>query len=330
MDFKNYTVKPVLFMVFNRPEKTALVWERIRAAKPKKLYISSDGPRITHPVDSQKIGEVRNIITNVDWECDAKYLFHEQNLGCALAGKTAFDWVFSQESEMIELEDDVLPTKSFFWFVQEMLEKYKNDNRIAYVCTENYGIKSGDSTYFFTQFGTSGGWATWKRVYDLWEYKLDSLEETVNTPEFRNTFLSKFQYDYWKRQFFRWKYIGGNTYDLQSVYLGHKYNLLNIVPNINLNTNIGWDGEAKDRDTVAVDDPIALKFGNRPSFELDTIIHPSELKSADYEIGNLWFKYHFQGDASELIFRLKWAFSNPFFNSIKMMLRPIYKRIFKK
>jgi hypothetical protein len=324
MDYKRYTIKPVLLMVFNRPAKTALVWEQIRKAKPQKLYISADGPRPDRPEDVDKCNKVRDIVSLIDWDCDVKRLFHKGNLGCSLAGKTAFDWVFSMEEEMIQLEDDVLPTQSFFWFMQEMLEKYKDDKRIGLICSENFGIVYGDATYFFTQFGSSGGWAMHKRTYDLWEYKLDSLEGIVNTPNFRATFVSDFQYNYWKKAFFHWKYKGGNTYDLQTVYLVHKYNLLNIVPNINLNTNIGWDGEAKDRDEIAQDDPIARKFGNRPSFEIKSIVHPPIVKSADYQIANMWFRYHFQGDKSEFQYRVRWAL-----DPLKDFLRPVMGKFYR-
>lgn len=325
IDYRNNTIKPILFMVFNRPDKTARVWEKIRKAKPKKLYISADGPRENRTDDKFKCQKVLEIVRNVDWECDVKYLIHDKNKGCTLAGKTAFDWVFSQEEEMIQMEDDVLPTQSFFWFMQEMLERYKNNNRIALICSENFGIKYGDATYFFTTFGSSGGWAMHKRTYDLWEYKLDSLEEVVNTKKFKSTFINNFQYTYWKNNFYNWKYKGGNTYDLQTVYLVHKHNKLNIVPNINLNSNIGWDGEAKDRDSISPDHINAKKFGNRPSYEIDEIIHPSEINSADYMIGKKWFKYHFQGNRSKLNYRLRWSL-RPFL----IELLPFYRRYLKK
>lgn len=328
MDYKNNTVKPILFMVFNRPEKTARVWEQIRKAKPRKLYISADGPRSNRPGEEKKCEEVRNIVSNVDWDCDAKYLFHDNNLGCTWAGKTAFDWVFSQEDEMIQLEDDVLPTQSFFWFMQEMLEKYKDNPRICYICAENYGIKSGDGTYFFSQYGGSWGWATWKRVYKQWEYKLESLESIVNTENFIKTFSSKFQYYYWKRSFYDWKYKGGNTYDLQTIYLIHKENLVNVIPNINLITNIGWDTEASNTFVKNSDDPSARKFGNIPSFELTEIIHPDQIE-ANVEIDTKWFKYHFQGDLPEIYFKLRWWFSNPVFDLPKKWFRPLYRLIFK-
>lgn len=307
--------KPVLFMVFNRPEKTARVWEQIRKAKPQKLYISADGARSHLPSDKLKCEQVIEIVSDVDWDCEVKYLKHDKNLGCTLAGKTAFDWVFSQETEMIQLEDDVLPTQSFFWFMQEMLELYKDDERICYICAENYGIKSGDATYFFSQYGGSWGWATWKRVYDKWEYKLSSLEETVNTQTFRKSFPSRFQYDYWKRRFLYWKYIGGNTYDLQTIYLVHKNNMFNIVPNINLVTNIGWDSEASNTISLNEDDKSAIKFGNIESYEIKELIHPTKIQT-DKNIDTAWFKYHFQ-------------IRSPFEYRVRWLLSPLYRKIFK-
>jgi hypothetical protein len=298
---------PLLFIAFNRPEKTQKVWDQIKKAKPSKLYISIDGPRKDLPSDYDKIKRVREIVQNVDWKCDVKYLIHNYNLGCTLAGKTAFDWVFSQESEMIELEDDVIPTQSFFWFMQQLLDKYKNDKRIAYICAENYGHKSGEATYFFSKYGGSWGWATWKRVYDLYEYKLDSLEDTVNNEKFKKTFSSNFQYEYWKRRFFEWKYIGGNTYDLQIIYLVHKHDMCYIVPNKNLVTNIGWDADASNTILNESNKIQAKKFGNIPSYEIDEIIHPQSV-TIDPQIDIKWFKYHFL-KKSELEYRLRWILS---------------------
>ena len=217
---------------------------------------------------------------------------------------------------MIQLEDDVVPTQSFFWFMQEMLEKYKDDTRICYICAENYGIKSGDATYFFSQYGGSWGWATWKRVYDLWEYKLDSLEEIINTKSFKESFTSKFQYEYWKRLLYHWKYVGGNTYDLQSIFLIHKHNLVNVIPNINLVTNIGWDIEASNTIVTKTPNTSAKKFGNIPRFELGEIIHPQVVKS-DSKIDYKWFNYHFMS-RTKFEYRIRWA------------LGTLYRKLIKK
>lgn len=36
---------PVAFLIFNRPDTTARVFEAIRQAKPPKLLVVADGPR---------------------------------------------------------------------------------------------------------------------------------------------------------------------------------------------------------------------------------------------------------------------------------------------
>jgi hypothetical protein len=295
-------IKPLLFMVFNRPEKTKMVWEKIRIAKPLKLYISADGPRIDRPDDKEKCDQVRKIVTNIDWNCHVKYLLHDNNLGCSSAGKTAFDWVFSQEDDVIELEDDTVPSQSFFMFCQEVLDKYKNDEKIGYITGQNFmGIKSGKASYFFSRYGGSSGWATWKRVYQQWDFKLMNIDSTIYTKEFRSNFDSEFEYKYWLRKFKHYCKYGGNTYDLQSVFLIFKEDLKSIVPNKNLITNIGFDFEGTNYNGKGY-----KKFANKESYELNEIIHPLDIdrnKRIDQKI----FKFHFMS-RSKISYQLRWAF----------------------
>lgn len=278
MNYKDELVKPVLFLVFNRAEKTQQVFDVIKSVKPKKFYIFADGPRDRFPEDIEKCKKVRSIVSQIDWDCNVKYQFHEKNLGCSLAGVTAWDWLFSQEKEMIFLEDDGVPSHSFFWYCQELLEKYENSHNIGYITGMNFGKKYGDATYFFTHYG-GGTWglATWKRTYDLYEYKLESYKETKNQKSFRDNFLYSFEYKYMKRQFEHYIKHRSNTYDVQIAYIIYKYNMYTCMPNINLVTSIGYDREATNT-IVSKDSKIAKKFGNIPRFELNKIIHPNKIE----------------------------------------------------
>jgi len=112
-------------MVFNRPDTTQQVFEAIRQAKPPRLYVAADGPRADKAGEHEKCKEVRQIATNVDWDCEVKTLFREKNLGCRVGVSTAIDWFFENEEEGIILEDDCLPSQSFFWFCEELLERYR-------------------------------------------------------------------------------------------------------------------------------------------------------------------------------------------------------------
>lgn len=311
MNYKESLVKPVLFMVFNRPEKTKRVWEQIRKARPQKLYVSADGARAHLYEDKEKCEQVRKIVSNVDWDCEVKYLFHENNLGCSFAGKTAFDWVFSNEDEIIELEDDTLPSNSFFWFCQEVLEKYKFNENVGYITGQNFmGIENGNASYFFSRYGGSSGWATWKRVYLQWDYKLSDLKNVLYSKNFKSKFDSSFEYKFWSRKFEHYYNFGGNTYDLQSVFSVFKNNFINIIPNKNLITNIGFDLEGSNYN--GGDE----KFANKPNFEFKNIIHPDEIKRNPV-IDQKIFNYHFLS-RSRVSLELRWT------------LAPYYRKLFLK
>lgn len=309
---------PVLFMVFNRPDKTQKVWDQIAEAKPTKLYVSADGPRDMINGDKIKCQIVRDIVCQVDWDCDVKYLFHDRNLGCSLAGKTAFDWVFSQEETMIELEDDTIPSLSFFKYMDQVLEKYKDNEDIGYVTGQNFmGIQSGTASYFFSHYGGSSGWGTWKRVYEQWDYKLENLYKAYNK-SFRRNFDSFFEYKYWLRNFENYFENGGNTYDLQSVFLIFEKDLKNIVPNINLVTNIGFDLEGSNFN--GGED----LFANKERFEFKEIIHPDVVKR-DAKVDKKIFEYHFLS-RSRISYCLRW-YLGPF---IKKVIPPFTRGFFLK
>lgn len=321
----NKITTPVLFLVFNRPEKTRESFEAIRNAKPTKLYIAADGPRKGRPDDIENCEKVKKIVSNIDWECEVKHLYHENNLGCSFAGKTAWDWFFSYEDEMIFIEDDAIPSKSFFIYCQELLKKYKNDERVAYIGGVNYGLTYGKASYFYSRpTPATYSMATWKRVYDLYEYEMESYNETINNKNFKKNFCSHFAYNVYKRMWNNYLQsikIGKrlNTYDVQMLYLVHRFNMYSIYPNINMVSNIGLDYGGANNNT----DPnssFAKKFANRPRFEMTEIIHPE-----NFNINNEFEKKMFQQRVlyNKSIYIAKYNFY------IRSFLSKIFHKIFK-
>ena len=135
------TVSPVLFLIFNRPDTTQQVFDVIRKAGPTRLYIAADGPRSDRAGEQEKCEAVRAIATGIDWNCRVETLFRDENLGCGTAVSEAITWFFNHEEEGIILEDDCLPEPSFFRFVDELLDRYRHDNRIAVISGDNFQIK---------------------------------------------------------------------------------------------------------------------------------------------------------------------------------------------
>jgi hypothetical protein len=311
---------PVLFMVFNRPEKTRQVFEVIKNVKPTKLYISADAPRVNVKDDVERCIKVKEIVQNIDWDCEVKYLFHKDNLGCSLAGITAWNWLFTFEDEMIFIEDDGLVSDSFFLYCQDLLEKYRENKQVAYIGGVNYGLKFGQFSYFFSRPpAATYSMATWKRVHDLYEPKIESFHENKCLAKFKETFINDITYRCFIDSCNFFLKNGGNTYDLQMNYLVHKYDMYSVYPNLNLSSNIGLDfGGANNN--ISPNSDFALKLGNRPRFEINNIIHPECI-----EIDRDFEKKHIR---LRLFYGKSWFILILEFWTIKIF-KPIY-RVFLK
>jgi hypothetical protein len=142
---------PVAFIFFNRPDLTEKVFNRIRKAQPQELFLIADGPRINNSEDERKCFEARKIVDQIDWECEVCRNYSDQNLGCGVRPATGISWVFEHVDRAIILEDDCLPHPSFFNFCDELLERYKYDQRVMQISGTNlqYGNKWTDYSYYF-------------------------------------------------------------------------------------------------------------------------------------------------------------------------------------
>ena len=89
---------PVLFLIFNRLDTAMQVFNMIKLAKPPRLYIAADGPRKDKKDETEKVKNVRDfVLNNINWDCEIKTLFRDENLGCGLAVSSAIDWFFENE-----------------------------------------------------------------------------------------------------------------------------------------------------------------------------------------------------------------------------------------
>lgn len=235
----------VLFLVFNRLDTTKQVFASIKKAKPPRLYVAADGAREGKEGENTKAQAVRDyIMENIDWECEVKTLFRDSNLGCKMAVSGAIDWFFENEEMGIILEDDILPSQSFFWFCEELLIKYKDDMRVGQISGFNYGYKNKDLKYdyFFSKYGFIWGWASWRRAWNKYDINMKDFNECKKIDIFDNYFsknknqqLNNFESVYTNKL---------NTWDYQWSYSRFINNLYAVVPEINLITNIGFGDDA--------------------------------------------------------------------------------------
>lgn len=268
---ENYkTTSPVLFIVFNRPEFTLKVFEGIRAARPERFYIAADGPRPDRVTDRELCEQTRAITQQADWDCKVFTLFREQNMGCKDAVSSAITWFFEHEEEGIILEDDCLPSVSFFRFCDEMLTRYRYDTRVRHITGSNLqdGQKRGDATYFFSNLTLVWGWASWRRVWKDYDKNLTPYEVDEVAIELRKIFDDPLIIESWLAIFKEVKAGKIDTWDYQLTFLNFFNNSLSVIPNFNLITNIGF-GENATHTTQ-----LSSKFANVPMVEIEEIKHP--------------------------------------------------------
>ena len=190
----------ILFLIFNRPNYTKKVFERIRDVKPKKLYVASDGPREENPDDKELVEISRKIATKIDWDCDVKTLFRDRNLGLKKSVADSITWFFKNEKEGIILEDDCLPDITFFKYCEEMLYKFEKNKTIWMICGFNprHQLKKTNKV-FLSQNPSVWGWATWR---DRWsKYNINMPTFNLNDKLELHADVPKYVYKYYKKNF---------------------------------------------------------------------------------------------------------------------------------
>ncbi|MCY7334532.1 MAG: glycosyltransferase family 2 protein [Pseudanabaena sp. CAN_BIN31] len=236
---------PVAFIIFNRPDTTAKVFEAIRQAKPPKLFVIADGPRSDRPDEAAKCAAARAIIDGVDWECEVLTNYSDVNLSCKSRVSSGLDWVFDNVEEAIVLEDDCLPHPSFFTFCEELLDKYRYDERIAVISGQNvqFGRQRTDYSYYFSRYNHCWVWASWRRSWKNFDYDM-KLWDLIRDSDWLGDIFQD------KRDVKVWTKIFQNVYDQKINSWAYRWTLscwlqnqVSILSNVNLISNIGFGSE---------------------------------------------------------------------------------------
>jgi hypothetical protein len=281
---------PVALFVFNRPQLTAQVFERIRAARPQRLLVIADAPRADRPDDARLCEATRKIVSQPDWPCEVTTNFASENLGCKRRLSSGLDWVFSQCPEAIVLEDDCLPGPSFFSFCTAMLERFRDDNRVMHVSGDNFqdGIRRGPGSYYFSRYSLSWGWASWRRAWKFYDVNLAAWPAAHSQRWLDSILDDPIEVQYWTEILDRLHRGEIDTWDYQWLFTCWIQNGLCVLPNENLVTNIGAGPDAThfttEHSTLGI-----------PARELGELVHPPAM-IRDREADRYTFQQHIQPD----------------------------------
>lgn len=229
---------PVAFLIFNRPELTATVFAAIARARPRRLLVVADGPR--NDEEAEACERTRAVVRSVDWDCEVLTNFAERNLGCKRRVSSGLDWVFERVEEAIILEDDCLPAPSFFPFCAELLERYREDERVMHVGGDNFqrGASRTEAGYYFSRYSHIWGWASWRRAWRHYDVEMRTWPES--RPLIRGLFADTAEADFWADIFDRVHAGEIDTWDYQWLYACWSQSGLAVVPRVNLVSNLGF------------------------------------------------------------------------------------------
>lgn len=267
---------PVTFIIFNRYEYAQKVFEQIRKVMPTKLFVVADGPRQDVDGEKEAVAKTRSILDQIDWDCELYCNFSEKNLGCGERIASGLTWVFSQVDRTIVLEDDCMASESFFFYCQELLEKYKNDERITFIAGTNYIEKEMriEDSYTFSYFHNVWGWASWARAWKLYDKNMSSWPRVRKTGMLRKQFGLRMALQ-WEDSYASIIDHKIDTWDYQWEYAQQLVNGLSIVPKVNMIENIGlFSGTHMDDGTEHNEKELELRCKEI----IFPLVHPLQIK----------------------------------------------------
>lgn len=236
----------ILLVAFNRPNNARKVLEQIRKVKPSRFYYAIDGPRENNLEDQKNCKDCQSLLELVDWDCAVHTLFREKNVGCGFGPSQAISWAFESTDRLIVLEDDCLPSLSFFSYCEELLERYENDKRIGLISGLSIHSESnyfGKYDYLFTRFSHTWGWATWKNRWEQFDmymrdFPMFSEEDVINS-FFEKKTIRKYFMKRFSRIYNNIEEEVKHSWDSQWDYARLKNGWIDITPRLNLISNIG-------------------------------------------------------------------------------------------
>jgi hypothetical protein len=270
---QNIEIAPVVLFVFNRPQLATQTFGRIRQARPSRLFVVADGPRVGHPDDLELCRTTRSIVSSADWKCELQTNFAEENLGNGQRMSSGLDWVFKQCEEAIVLEDDCVPSRSFFNFCTTLLTYYRHDERVMHISGDNYqdGIRRGLGSYFFSRYSLSWGWASWARAWQHYDFKIRAWP-AAREEKWLNSFLDdRLEIKYWTTIFDRLYRGLIDTWDYQWLFTCWRHNGLSVQPNVNLVSNVGAGADA----TNFKEKHSTMEI---PTGEISELLHPGRVE----------------------------------------------------
>lgn len=238
------SLSPILLFVYNRPEHTRLTLEALRKnhlSDSSSLYIFSDGYR--NETDREEVIKVRELIRSVEGFAAIHIEEKSENVGLARNIIEGVTGVVNEHGKVIVLEDDLITSPYFLTFMNNVLDRYDQEEKIAHVqgfCFPLQGLPDA----FLIKWTGSWGWATWKRAWDLFNPDGEALLTEIMKKKLNREF--DFNGNYPFTRMLRRQVNGENdSWAIRwnaSLFLNNR---LSVNAGKSLVQNIGFDGSGR-------------------------------------------------------------------------------------
>ena len=303
----------VLIIFFARPNTLKEVFEKVKEARPSKLFLACDGAREGNKIDAQRIEECKKIVSDIDWECDVYTNYSKQNQGCGKGPSNAITWAFSYVDKLLILEDDCVANETLFPFMKEMLDRYENDERVGIVSGFNH-LKNwdcGPNSYCFAKTAATLGWGTWRRVWEKYDYYAENINDQYCQEllygEFPSRKIAERRISDWRRASRETKEKKVNYWDIQFGFLKYTQSYLCAVPKNNLIYNIGVGAGSTHTENNKVETWKKGKVLFMPTENLDFPLSHPEYIVCDRRYDREVFKIVFPSKMKKIIRKIKRA-----------------------
>ncbi|HVU23050.1 MAG TPA: hypothetical protein VHE13_02925 [Opitutus sp.] len=232
---------PVALFIFNRPECTRAVLAALRAARPARMFVVADGPRSRVAGDAGACAAARDVVARgIDWPCEVRREFADENLGCARRVASGLDWVFAQTDAAVILEDDCVPDATFLPFCAELLGRYAGDERVWHIGGANFQAEPRPGGYYFSRYNHVWGWAAWARSWRRFDWGMEDWPDVRDSTWLADLLGDRWAAGYWREAFDAVAAGRVDSWAYRWIYAMWRGGGLAALPGVNLVRNIGF------------------------------------------------------------------------------------------
>lgn len=312
---------PILILSYRRPDYLKVLLNRVKSVNPKKIFFFNDGPKNRN--DIIKINEIKKLIYTDFNKSNIVARFEKKNLGLRNAVIKGINWFFKNNQKGIILEDDCIPSKSFFSFCEKNLNYHEKNNKVMNIgglnllnSLKNYYPNNSKDSYYFNKIPMIWGWATWRNRWTKFDREMKYWKHArLSKKILYEWFCDKHSVRFYKERIDAVYFKKDDSWAFSWLYTIRKNNGLNIIPKKNMIKNIGLNSASHST-------PQYLNHYNLKTFEINKIVHPSIIIENNYA-DKILSKIYLRKTFLQIIFYLiRIIFINKFYN-IKKIIKKI-------